>query len=254
MEGVLAREVLGGAQHVCYPSPSAPFTQASPPPAGGGARAVDRARGWLMFPAGLSLSGPMRTPTQTPFAALHTLALGDAVTLPDGRELTIRAVERALPEPVGSMAGWLLAGEVGPSATLIATPSSPDGAIVLYTPMESIPTYARTARTVCEGVVSYWAPHLPNLAGAMGELGYKVCALRGKIDPMVLIWRGRELVVFVKSATTTPDALRYWFLDRDSAATERDVARYASTVRSRVEAPSVAPVPEKQNLYRTFTR
>ena len=204
--------------------------------------------------ARLSQSHRMRTPTQTPFAALHTLALGDAATLPDGRTLTIRAVERALPRPVGSMAGWLLAGEIGPSATLISTPSSPDGAVVLYTPMDSVPAYARTATTVCEGVVSYWAPHLPNLSGAMGELGYKVCALRGKIDPMVLIWRGRELVVFVKSATTTPDALKFAFLNRDAAATERDVARFSSAVRTPNHVAVDEPAYEKADLYRTFTR
>ena len=203
--------------------------------------------------ARLSQSGAMRTTQPTPYTLMHTLDLGDTVTLPDGRELTVRAVERRLSVAVGTMAGWLLAGEIGPSATLISTPASPDGPVVLYTPLQNVPAAARSATPMCEGVASYWAPHLPNLSGAMGEIPYKVCAVRGKVDPMVLIWRGRELIVFVKSATTTPDALRYWFLRRDAAATEKDVARVSSVVHERNHVP--APVPEHAHeLYRTYTR
>lgn len=191
-----------------------------------------------------------------PYQQLTSLELGDIVALPDGRELTVRAVERRLSQNVGNMAGWVLAGEVGPAATLLAIPAEPNGDIVLYTPLEDVPPHARTARTVIEGVVSYWAPHLPNLSGAMGELGYKVCALRASREPMVLLWRGRELVVFVKSAVTSPAALRYLFLERDPAATERDVRRYAATVvkpghaprQSPTRIPSQVPVPERRKI------
>jgi hypothetical protein len=178
------------------------------------------------------------------YQLLRALNLGDIVSLPDGREQTVRAMEQSLATPVGQMAGWVLAGEVGPQATLLAVPSQPNGEVVLYTPLEDVPPSARSANTVVEGVVSYWAPHLPGLSGAMGELGYKVCSIRASREPMVLLWRGREMVVFVKSAVADPDNLRYLFLQRDPNATERDVTRHSATVVKPGQprsAPSGAP-------------
>lgn len=172
--------------------------------------------------------------------ALAQVELGDILTLPDGREQTVRAVEKELPQPVGPMAGWVLAGEVGPAAALLSLPAPGHNRVVVYTPLEDIPPHARAARTVAEGVVSYWSPHLPALSGAMGELGYRVCILRGASEPMVLAWIGRELVVFVKSAVTTPDALRVALLRRDRNATEQQVQRHSALVvdPSQVQRPA----------------
>lgn len=175
----------------------------------------------------------MHTPpaaTRAAYQALLTAELGDIVTLPDGRQLTIRAVERRLAVTAGNMTGFLLAGEIGPQATLLSIPANPDSAVLLYTPIDYIPAHARDARLVCQGVISYWAPHLPGTSGAQGELGYKVCAVRGQIDPMVLIWRGAERIVFVKTAVATPADLRFLALPRNPNATEKDATRYAARV------------------------
>lgn len=184
---------------------------------------------------------------------MHALDLGDIVRLPDGRELTIRACERRLPTIVGSMAGWLLAGEIGPKATLLSLPPSQEAPVSVFTPLEEIPAHARMARPVVEGVVSYWSPHLPNISGAMGELAYRVCTIRAAAEPMVLMWRGRELVVFVQSAVTTSAALSFWAMRRAPHETERDVQRYAArVVPGRVPNPLDNPFlnPEKVPLHR----
>lgn len=188
------------------------------------------------------------------FRQLLALELGDIVTLPDGRQLTVRALERHLTPTVGTMAGFVLGGEVGPQATLVSIPSGPDGPVTLYTPLDYIPAHARDARAVTEGVVSYWAPHLPNLSGAMGELGYKVCAVRGQIDPMVVLWRGRERIIFVRSAVASVADLEFLCMARDPSATEVDQERHAARVTSPAQVP--VPVPEREHvgdLYRQFT-
>lgn len=182
----------------------------------------------------------------TPLEQIQHLDLGDIVKLPDGRELTIRACERALNPSVGTMRGWLLAGEIGPQATLLSIPTAPHDPVVVYTPLADIPPHARAARCMAEGVVSYWAPHLPNISGAMGELAYKVCSLRAAPDPMVLVWRGRELVVFVKSAITTAEELRCWFLGRNPTETEREVTRFGSVVRQPGHARPTSPATPAQ--------
>lgn len=186
--------------------------------------------------------------------ALLGVELGDEVRLPDGRLTTVRAVERELSHPVGTMAGFVLAGEVGPGAALLGMPPSPDGAVTLYAPLDSVPAHARSAREVVAGVVAYWAPHLPGLSGAMGELGYKVCVVRGSVDPMVLVWRGRELVVFIRSAVADPGLLRVRHLQRDPSRTERHVDRVAAVVRPTEDIPAADPsFADVRELYRSFT-
>lgn len=180
------------------------------------------------------------------FLTLTQLALGDVLTLPDGRHLTVRAIEPKLSSSVGSMAGFVLGGEIGPDATLVSIPTSPDGSVSLYAPLDHLPERAKNARPMCEGVVSYWAPHLPNMSGAMGELGYKVCVIRGQFDPMVLIWRGRERVVFIQTAVTTLSELGMTMLKRDPRATEVDQARHGAHVHSPAHAPVYDPVHEKK--------
>lgn len=167
----------------------------------------------------------------TPFHALHDLELGDIVTLPDGKPQTVRSIERRLERTVGVMAGFILAGEIGPSCTLMSLPPTPGDEVVLYTPLDEIPSNVGAPKVAVEGVSSYWAPHLPNFSGAMAELGYKVCTIRGARDVLVILWRGRERVIFVKSAITTPDAIGMERMKRDAAQTEHEVARYAAIVR-----------------------
>jgi len=182
------------------------------------------------------------TNAKAAYQHLLSVELGDVVVLPDGRHLTLRAAERRLQRPVGSMSGFLLGGEVGPSAVLVSIPSSPDQPVGLYTPLDYIPPHGRDASVACEGVVSYWSPHLPNISGAMGELGYKVCAIRGQIDPMVIIWRAKERVVFIRSAVASLGDLRFKCLTRDPSATERSHAREAA----RVVDPSLGtPTPSR---------
>lgn len=193
------------------------------------------------------------TETPTAYSSFMSLELGDILTLPDQRQLTVRALERRLSVPVGSMSGFILAGEVGPQATLVSIPASPDGPVVLYTPLDFVPTHARDAVVRCQGVVSYWAPHLPNVSGAMGELGYKVCAVRGQIDPMVLLWRGRERVVFVKSAVASLSQFGVMCLNRDPASTEREQTRHAARITDPANVPLEVPVTEHAgDLYRQF--
>lgn len=193
-------------------------------------------------------------PAHAPYQQLRELELGDILALPDGRQLTVRAVEPALNVPVGPMAGFILAGEVGPQATLLSVPPAPNGPVGIYTPLDRIPASAAAAVPVCEGAVSYWAPHLPNVSGAMGELGYRVCRVRGQIDPLVLIWRGPERVVFVRSAVTSAGHLSMVMMPRDRAATEVDQARHAAVVTTPAHVPAPVEVPQRAGAWAPLRR
>lgn len=171
--------------------------------------------------------------TQIPSSILlGQLHLGDILCLPDGRTNSVRAVMARLPNIVGSMSGFVLAGEIGPDAVLLSLPASPGSPIVLYSPLDRVPAHAADAIEVVSGIVTYWSPHVPGVSGAMGQLGYKVCVVRGQTEPMVLLWRGNELVVFVHSAVCSADAINITFLARDTARTEKAVTRVGVDVTS----------------------
>lgn len=178
------------------------------------------------------------------YVSLVDVDLGDIVTLPDGRELTVRARVVPIAEVVGSMTGFVLAGEIGPNAALLSVPSRPDGPTIIYAPLDHVPSFARDAQPVCEGAMSYWAPHLPGFSGAMGELTYRVCRIRGHVEPMILVWRGNELVVFLRSSTTPAHTLQYLLMPR-SADTEIDVIRTAAVVHGADEHIGVPLQPTR---------
>ncbi len=187
------------------------------------------------------------TPNQTPTTLANTSpALGDIVTLPDGRSMTVRAVMLELPHPVGPMKGFALCGEVGPSACMLSLPADPSGPVTVFRPLDRVPAHAADAATVCHGTMPYWAPHLPGLRGAMGSLGYKVCTVRGALEPMVLIWRGTELVVFIHTATTSAGSIATTALRRDEKAVSAPVTRVAAAVSDPADTGST----NSDDLYR----
>lgn len=190
------------------------------------------------------------------YQSLIDVQLGDVITLGAGPSMAVRAVERRLAAAVGTMTGFVLAGEVGPQSALLSVPANPHEPVGVYTPLDHIPAHARSAVPVCEGVVSYWAPHLPNLSGAQGELGYKVAKVRGSVDPMVLLWRGAERVVFLRTSSFPIGDLLFTCLPRDASATEVDQVRYAATVGYGASAPYGAPeeLPAVRPLTRALRR
>jgi len=181
--------------------------------------------------------------THSPYEALTSLGLGDLVTLPDGTFLTVRSIERQLQVPVGSMHGFVLGGEIGPQATMLSVPSGPRGTVYLYTPVESVPAGVTGVQQACWGVISYWAPHLPGLSGALGELTYRVFRIRGQVEPLVIVWRGEERIVFVRSGAATPDELEFLRMQVDEATTEHRVVRHTARVTNPANVPAPAPVP-----------
>jgi len=156
---------------------------------------------------------------------LAHIELGDVIVLPDGRAMTARG-KVSLPGPVGSMSGFIIGGEL---ETLISIPSHSESAALLYVPIDHLPEGAARARTVYEGAMRYWAPHLPALTGAMGELLYRVVAIRGSVDPIVIIYRGSEIIVFIRASQVHPDDLRILYMSRE-AENDIEMDRHTAVV------------------------
>lgn len=164
-----------------------------------------------------------------------SVSLGDIVTLPDGRALSVRA-KADLPPGVEGVSAFVLLGEL---ESLLVASGRPGDLVASYVPVDYLPPQATTARMLAEGAAAYWAPHLPAAAGAMGELLYRVLSLRSQVAPIILVYRGPELVVFVRASAFPPLDLR--LLRMPQRADPVTVGRVAATVEP-MGVPASAPV------------
>lgn len=185
------------------------------------------------------------SPSADPRTPLSDVDLGDLVTLPDGRVLTLRS-KVVLPAPAGSMAGFVLAGEM---EVLLGTPDAVSAPHQLYVPSPRPPVSLSTGVEVAHGAARYWAPHLPGLSGAMGAISYRVIAVRGSVHPVVAVYRSGEPVFFVRVSEAWGENLDVTRMPR-SSDTEVDVPRYSAEV-----IPSGMPAPARTpSLYEQFAQ
>lgn len=178
---------------------------------------------------------------------LADVQLGDVVVLPDGRAMTARA-RVSLPVPCGSMAGFVIVGEMD---ALLSTPPTANGPVAVYVPIGYVPS--GQVRPVHEGVARYWAPHLPALGGAMGEIAYRVMEVRGSVDPIVCTWRSGELIVFIRASYARGSDLQLMRMAR-GVDNEVALARHSALVTQPVPATEEVPIVPAHTLYETFTR
>lgn len=167
---------------------------------------------------------------------LADIALGDIVVLPDGRAMTARS-KANLTHPVGSMASFVIAGEM---EVLLSVPARAGDNILVYVPIDYVPESAENARVAAVGAANYWAPHLPALRGAMGEITYRVLEVRGSVDPIVIVYRGNEVIVFIRATFALPGELQVMAMRR-SDANDVDVIRHAAVVIERDGVPTHVP-------------
>jgi hypothetical protein len=179
------------------------------------------------------------TPGSNPLA---DVALGDIIQLPDRRSLTARA-RVTLPTPSGTMAGFVIVGEM---EALLSVPAFSANPILIYDPVPELPRGATTGRVACEGATNYWAPHLPALQGAMGEILYRVVELRGSINPIVIIYRGAEVIVFIMSSSADAQDINVLTMRRFDTS-DIEVTRHAGIVTTpeRVYVPDFEEEPAR---------
>lgn len=174
--------------------------------------------------------------------ALSDTVLGDVVVLPDGRALTVRS-RVDLPVQIGSINGFVLMGEL---EALLGFPPLDADPFLVYQPVPYLPVDPSRCRLAAEGVTRYWAPHLPAASGAMGEVAYRVLEVRGQLDPVVIVYRSSEMVVFVRTAIAFGNDLKVLAMDRPLSDSD-PVARHAAFVDRPAwvqPTPVQQPVPE----------
>lgn len=168
---------------------------------------------------------------------LPAVELGDLVRLPDGNVLSIRG-KVVLPSPVRAMSGFVVAGELG---VLLSLPTSPADPAIIMVPTPGLSTPPERWKVISEGAFRYWSPQLPSVAGAMGELQFRVIT-HGTIDPVIFIYKYPETIIFVRSDSVHIRDIAVSPMARN-VANEISVTRVAARVEAPVAQPVYAPRP-----------
>jgi hypothetical protein len=112
---------------------------------------------------------------------------------------------------------------------LLLAPSAAASSVQLLLPVESLPPGAASAKPLCDGAAAFWAPHLPAIGGAMGEVLFRLLLLRAAFAPLVVVDRGGDHVFFLKIGDLDRTSLRCTRLPA-SALSDTPVARFAAVV------------------------
>ena len=175
-------------------------------------------------------------PTRRPNSPLATTPLGDVLVLPDGRALTVRAA-LGLTAPVAGVAALIMAGEL---QVLLSIPSDGSSLATLMVPLDYLPAAVSSSRELAHGEVAYLPPHAAHVPGATGALLWRMLRTPGQTDPIILVYRGEEVVPFVAGALINSDACKLVPLNRPIPNTQTPVpTRTAARV---VSDPSQIPI------------
>ena len=175
---------------------------------------------------------------------LADLYLGDLIELPDGRHLAVRC-KTVLPTAVDTLAGFVIAGEL---EVLLGTPDVHTAPISVYVKHKYADPRLSKGVELARGVSSYWSPHLPGIKDAMAELTWRVIRMPGSPWPAVVVYRGEEAVLFLRTHDLPPSDIQVRHMRRNPNDTTQ-VDRYSARVGSPLENSD-----NNQNLYERLTR
>jgi hypothetical protein len=172
-------------------------------------------------------------------SALSSLALGDIAFLPGVPPASVRLlVTRGLGEPVSAFA------VLGEMDCVAAECGSPSGALDVFSPVEVFPPNLASAKIVAEGAAAFWSAHLRSAQGGMGEAYFRIMLPPGQVDVVFLLYRGPEVVVFVRSGTVDAGSWRVQEMPRSADTDVSVVSRFAAVVEPLgVPLPPLVPAP-----------
>lgn len=169
-------------------------------------------------------------------AQLRQLNLGDIVTFPDGRDFSLRMIADIPDNPL-RISRLLALGDL----ELVLAAGDAASEVQVLLPVETLPPGASSAKVLCDGAAAFWAPHLPAIGGAMGEITFRLLMLRSAFAPLAVLNRSGDHIFYLRMGTLELSRIKVTHLPV-SALSSAPVARFAAVVDPiPVTVPTTAP-------------
>jgi hypothetical protein len=138
----------------------------------------------------------------------ETLRLGDMVQLPAEGPLAVRGLS-AYDDQSGRSSVFAILGDV--DRVLLGRDRDQ---VTAYVPIDQLPPRLVNGQVVAEGRCGYLAAHVPGNGDGLDVMAWRVLRLAGHLDPVVLLYRGPQLLVFLPVGRVDPATLRVVRLSR----------------------------------------
>lgn len=119
------------------------------------------------------------------------------------------------------------------------------GEVVAYVPVDQLPARLAAAKVIAEGRAGYLAANAPHSNDALDAMPWRVVQLAGHLHPLVLLYRGPQLLVFLPAGALADGGLRVIRLPRKGDAVQ------ANRVTALVDLPNApvehAPAVEREH-------
>jgi hypothetical protein len=155
---------------------------------------------------------------------LPHLRLGDILTFSDGRSFSLRMLAE-LPDNPLDVSPLMALGDL----EMLLLPTRDQDIVHMLLPVETLPPAAASAKQLCDGAAAFWAPHLPAVGGAMGEVLFRVLLLRSVFAPLVVLDRGGDNIFFLKVGEAPMSSIALTALPA-SALSATPVSRFSAVV------------------------
>lgn len=161
------------------------------------------------------------------FAALELGDIIAGVGSPAGH--SVRALGR-VDDPLSSISEFAVLGEL--DMVLTTGPANVEGFVNAYRPVPGFPADPAACRQEAVGAVRFWPAHAPCVPDMMGELLWRIVSVRGRTQPLLLLYRSGEMVPFVFERTVPASELLVRQMQRlADDAHYSDVHRVSGQVR-----------------------
>ncbi|MFM7087956.1 MAG: hypothetical protein ACKOW9_00255 [Candidatus Paceibacterota bacterium] len=169
-----------------------------------------------------------------------TYQLGDIFSVSPDNYQTLRAFVE-FSEPVNGITKFYLLGNF---KLILAENHHSKDQYDVYLPVGTLHN-AVGSRVLLEGKTSFWSAHLPAVQEAMGEIYYRLLDVSGTLDPFIVIYRGPEVIIFIKTHGVPKNLVYTQTMPRRVHPDLISVTRHAVTVEP-INTP--APIPSKEKV------
>jgi hypothetical protein len=90
------------------------------------------------------------------------------------------------------------------------------GDVIAYVPIDQLPPRLASGKVIAEGRAGYLAAHVPNSSDALDVMPWRVLRLSGHLHPILMLYRGPQLLVFLPVGAVDIAELKTVHLPRSS--------------------------------------